>query len=93
MPSGNDPSTDDPTVYQQRRRSPANPLLDRLVAYEALAGEAAERKRLWSAFVQSKPSEQELTALRRSTQTGLPFGAPGWVEQLGRQMGLELAIR
>src|SRR4051812_4436943 len=71
----------------------AAPLLDRLVAYDELASRPATRQERWSAFVHQTPSDAELTALRRSAQAGLPFGAPRWVEQLGQQLGLPLAIR
>ena len=52
-----------------------------------------EPPRRWAAFVHQAPPDEELTALRRSTQTGLPYGDPAWVEQLGHRLGLDLAIR
>jgi putative transposase len=71
----------------------ADPLLDRLEVYEALAKTAPARRRRWSAFVHQSPSEEELAALRRSGQTGLPFGEASWVEQLENQLGRNLKIR
>jgi len=68
-------------------------LLDPVIAYEELAADPVERRRRWSAFVHQAPPDDELTALRRSIQTGLPFGAPGWVERLGRDLGLDLEDR
>lgn len=68
-------------------------LLDRVVAIEELAAEPARRRRLWSKFVHQAPADEVLAALRRSVQTGLPFGRPEWVERLGRELGLDLEIR
>jgi len=71
----------------------ASGLLDPVIAYEELATDPAERRRRWSAFVHQAPPDDELAALRRSVQTGLPFGSPGWVERLGRDLGIDLEVR
>jgi putative transposase len=71
----------------------SDPLLDPVVAYESLAKSPATRPRRWSAFVHQTPSDEELTALRRSTRTGLPYGHPDWVERLGHRLHLDLTIR
>ena len=42
--------------------------------YEALAAYAAVRQRRWSAYVHQAPEEAELAAIRRSSETGLPYG-------------------
>jgi putative transposase len=68
-------------------------LLDRAEAYEALAASRAARLRRWSAYVHQTPEEAELAAIRRSTQTGLPFGERGWVENLCKRLHLDLTIR
>jgi putative transposase len=70
-----------------------DPLLDPITVYESLAKTPAVRRRRWSAFVNQTPPDEELTALRRSIQTGLPYGHPAWVERLGNRLGLDLAIR
>ena len=70
-----------------------SPLLDRLTAYEALAARPATRCRRWSSFVHQSPSDDELDALRRSTRTGLPFGAADWVAALSARLQLDLTIR
>jgi len=71
----------------------ASGLLDPVIAYEELAADPDERRRRWSAFVHQAPPDDELAALRRSVRTGLPFGSPGWVERLGRDLGLDLEVR
>jgi putative transposase len=71
----------------------SDPLLDSIPEYEALAKTPATRRRRWSAFVHKAPPDEELAAIRRSTMTGLPYGEPDWVEQLGNRLGLDLTIR
>ena len=68
-------------------------LLDRVEAYEALAASRAARLRRWSAYVHQTPEDGELAAICRSTQTGLPFGERGWVENLCKRLHLDLTIR
>ncbi len=70
-----------------------DPLLDTVAGYEALAGYAAVRQRRWSAYVHAEPEEAELVAIRRSSETGLPYGAAGWVDHLARKLKLDLTIR
>jgi hypothetical protein len=74
-------------------RGATDGLLDPLAAYEALADSPALRRCRWSDFVHRATPEEELAALRRSTATGLPFGATAWVERLGATLGLDLNIR
>src|SRR5271157_2134114 len=69
-----------------------DPLLDTITVYESFAKTPATRQRRWSALVHKTPSDDELAALRRSTQTGLPCGHPDWVEQLGNRLGLDLHL-
>jgi len=79
--------------FAEHGRGKGAGLLDPVVAYDELAGNAAGRRRRWSAFVHKQPPEAELSALRRSVQTGLPYGTPAWVERLGRDLGLDLEVR
>ena len=62
-------------------------------AYDGLAATPAARHHRWSAFVHEASDDAELAAVRRSVQTGLPFGESSWVEALGRRLGLDLEIR
>ena len=68
-------------------------LLDPVVAYEALAASASLRQRRWSAYVHQTPDEAQLAAIRRSNETGLPYGRQRWVDRLCRQLKLDLTIR
>jgi putative transposase len=69
------------------------PLLDPLTVYDSLAKTPSTRQHRWSGFVHQSPSDEELTAVRRSCSSGLPFGAPAWVDGLAARLGLDLTIR
>jgi putative transposase len=71
----------------------ADPLLDAAPGYDALAAYAAVRQRRWSAYVQQEAEEEELAAIRRSGETGLPYGEKTWVDRLCRRLKLDLTIR
>ena len=68
-------------------------LLDAVVPYEALAGRSTTRQRRWSAYVHQTPDETELASIRRSGETGLPYGERSWVDRLCRRLKLDLTIR
>jgi putative transposase len=68
-------------------------LLDPLVTYEQLAPAPAMRQRRWDAYVHQEPEEAELAAIRRSVETGLPWGEANWVQKLSRQLKLDLTLR
>ena len=70
-----------------------DPLLDAVPGYEALAAYPAVRQRRWSAYVHQEPEEAELAAIRRSAETGLPYGEKGWVDRLCGRLKLDLTIR
>ncbi len=71
----------------------ADALLDPVIPYELLGATAALRQRRWSAYVHQTPDEAELAAIRRSNETGLPYGGQRWVDRLCRQLKLDLTIR
>ena len=70
-----------------------NELLDPVVPYMALAAYPAVRHRRWSAYVHQTPEEAELAAIRRSNETGLPYGEPSWERRLCGKLKLDLTIR
>jgi putative transposase len=51
------------------------------------------RQRRWSAYMHQTPEEEELAAIRRSSETGLPYGESAWVDRLCRRLKLDLTIR
>jgi putative transposase len=79
--------------FQAHGVGASDSLLDRVEAYEALAVRRAARLRRWSAYVHQIPEEAELAAIRRSNETGLPFGESRWVDGLCRRLHLDLTIR
>ena len=71
----------------------ADSLLDPTPAYETLAGLAKTRQRRWSAFVHQTPDADELKAIRRSSETGLPYGECSWIDRLSRHLKIDLTLR
>ena len=71
----------------------ANDLLDPVVPYEQLANYAKVRQRKWDDFVHQRPAEHELQSIRRSVETGLPYGSAKWIKKLADKLDLDLAIR
>jgi len=70
-----------------------DPLLSPVDVYEQLASYPAVRQRRWSSYVHEMPEENELAAIRRSNETGLPYGGKAWVDRLCRKLKLDLTIR
>jgi putative transposase len=68
-------------------------LLDAVIPYDALATYPSVRRRRWSAYVHQTPEDAELAAIRRSSETGLPYGEGAWVDHLCRRLKLDLTIR
>jgi len=71
----------------------SDPLFDPVVGYEALSPYPAVRQRRWSAYVHQAAEDGELAAIRRSTETGLPYGDRTWVDRLCGRLKLDLTIR
>lgn len=79
--------------YHAHGRGETNELLDRLVTYEELSPYPAVRQRKWSEMVHLPLDGKTLTAVERSTATGLPYGERKWVERLAGKLQLDLTIR
>ncbi len=58
-----------------------------------MAAYRAVRCRRWAAYVHQTPPDAEVTSIRRSNQTGLPYGDPQWVTRLAKKLNLDLTIR
>ena len=74
-------------------RGDPDELLDDLPQYIQLGRTRNARQRRWSAYIHQVPEEAELAAIRRSAETGLPFGDPHWGRKLAKRLGLDLTIR
>ena len=68
-------------------------LLDSVIPYEQSAAYAKVRERKWYAYVHQQPAERESQAIRRSADTGLPYGTACWIMHLSRKLNLDLTIR
>jgi putative transposase len=68
-------------------------LLDSLITYEEISPYPKVRQRHWSAMVHEPLAERDLTSIRRSTATGLPYGEQAWIGRLAEQLNLELRTR
>jgi len=79
--------------YASHGKGNNDELLDPLPAYELLGAYPAARQRRWSAYVHKTPDSNELAAIRRSSETGLPYGERSWVDRLCRRLKLDLTIR
>jgi len=79
--------------FAGRGEGRTDPLLDAVAGYDALGAYPAVRQRRWSAYVHQEAEEAELAAIRRSKETGLPFGEPRWVDRLCAKLKLALTIR
>ena len=71
----------------------ANELVDRLVTYEELSPYAQVRQRKWAEKVHLPMDERTKLAIRRSVETGLPYGSEAWVRRLASKLDLDLTIR
>jgi putative transposase len=70
-----------------------NELLDRLVIYEELSSYPQVRQRKWAEKVHLPMDERTKLAIRRSVETGLPYGSDAWVRRLASKLDLDLTIR
>ena len=64
----------------------SDPLLDRLPGYDALASIRRHGSDVGRPTCIMPPEEAELAAIRRSSETGLPYGECVWVDRLCRQL-------
>ena len=79
--------------YHAHGLGAANELLDPLTLYEELSPYPAIRQRKWADKVHLPIDGKVLAAIRRSSATGLPYGAKPWVNRLASRLNLDLTIR
>jgi putative transposase len=68
-------------------------LVSPLVTYEQLSPNPAVRRRKWAVKVHQPMKEALAAAVRRSVETGLPYGDQRWVTRLANRLDLDLTIR
>ena len=69
------------------------PRLSELPDWARLGASEGARQARWREWVHTPLTERELAAVRRAVVTGRPFGSAGWVETMGRQLGLAFERR
>jgi putative transposase len=70
-----------------------DPLISPFPEWEELGRSAAERRKRWRSKVRARQSEAEVQSVRSSLQTGRPFGASEWTEQMAERLGIALVPR
>lgn len=79
--------------YRMHGLGEPNELLDRLIPYEQLSPHAAVRQRKWAEKVHRPLADSTLAGIRRSNESGRPFGDPKWVKRLAAKLDIDLTIR
>jgi hypothetical protein len=70
-----------------------DPLLSPFPQWKKLGQTEAERRKRWRAKVRAVQDETELDSVRRSLQSGRPFGAADWTDRIARRLGIDLNPR
>ena len=68
-------------------------LVTPLDTYDELSPNPAVRRRKWAEKVHKPLEERVAAAIRRSNETGLPYGDKAWVTRLAKKLNLDLTIR
>lgn len=79
--------------YRVHGLGEASGLITPLVPYEELGNSLAMRQRKWKEKVHRPMQEALAAAVRRSVETGLPYGGQDWVTRLAKRLDLDLTIR
>lgn len=70
-----------------------NDLVDRLTAFDNLSPDEAHRQRIWQEKVHLPLPQSQLHDVRRSNETGHPYGEREWIDRLCKEMQLDLTVR
>jgi putative transposase len=79
--------------YRAHGLGEASELVNSLIAYQQLSPRASVRQRKWAALVHRPIAEQALASIRRSNESGMPYGDAAWVGRLAKKLDLDLTIR
>lgn len=79
--------------YSAHGLGAASELVDSLITYEELSPYPKVRQRKWADTVHLPLDEKKLSAIRKSSATGLPYGTSTWVKRLAKKLDLDLTIR
>lgn len=70
-----------------------DPLVDSLGEYEELGDSPRARQEAWRRYMGEEATRDELTAIRRSATSGLPYGDAEWVERVLIESGIPFSPR
>jgi putative transposase len=79
--------------YRVHGLGEASGLISPLVTYDELSASPAVRRRKWAEKVHQPMKEAVAAAVRRSIETGLPYGDQRWLTRLANKLDLDLTIR
>ena len=68
-----------------------DPLVDPLGEYDEMGDSPQARQEAWRRYVNEDAMPDELTAIRRSATSGLPYGDAAWVERVLLEAGIPLS--
>jgi putative transposase len=68
-------------------------LVDEAPVWATLAKGEPKRHAYWRQWVHTPLTARELQAIRRAVTTGRPYGSSGWIDRMGRQLGINLNPR
>ena len=81
------------TSYAVHGLGRADDLVAEMPCWQGLRRSEAARQKYWRHWVHQPLTQRELERLRRSVQSGVPYGSPTWVERMSRSLGIALAPR
>ena len=79
--------------YRVHGLGTADELVDPLVSYEQISPRAKSRQSKWAQRVHEPLAEPQLEAIRRSVNSGLPYGEEAWLKRLALRLKLDLITR
>jgi putative transposase len=79
--------------YQAHGVGAASELVDSLVTYEEISPNPIIRRRRWAEKVHRPIQDSILASIRRSSESGRPYGDQAWVRRLAKRLDLDLSIR
>jgi putative transposase len=79
--------------YSVHGMGEASELISPLVTYDELSSNPTVRRRKWAEKVHQPMKESLAAAVRRSIETGLPYGDQRWVTRMASKLDLDLTIR
>lgn len=81
------------TSYGVHGLGRADDLITPMPCWEELRRTEAARQRYWRSWVHQPITQRELARIRRSVQSGVPYGSVAWAGRMSRVLGIPLTPR